>query len=390
MLLKRLNQFVLPRCLWLSLALLWVVNPAHAHSPFDNSVRAILTESELEVSVTLGADAATRFLQHAAPGPDVALGGMGPKQLPTPLAGALAEVKSGDDTLTATSLQVMGDGLEYTFVAHYPRPTAGTLSFRANYFAVAPEAMKLGTLVVADTMGRQLGSGLISRESTLIELSLPGIETTPVPSAGADAQVEASRPEVAMVARPAPSSVSFAQFLRLGIAHILTGFDHLLFLCALLVACDRIKPMLTIITCFTLAHSVTLALAALDFVSISPRLVEPLIAASIVYVGLENFRGKIDLRKRCLVTLSFGLIHGFGFAGVLRESGLAERGAALAKPLLAFNLGVELGQLAVAAVFLPLLFLARRTPKFERYGTAAVSACVVALGGFWLVERLIG
>jgi hypothetical protein len=102
--------------------------------------------------------------------------------------------------------------------------------------------------------------------------------------------------------------------------------------------------MALVITCFTLAHSVTLGLAALDFVTLSPRLVEPLIAASIVFVGVENLLRRDDPRGRWALTLAFGLIHGFGFAGVLKDAGLGSSGAALLVPLFSFNLGVELGQ----------------------------------------------
>ena len=138
--------------------------------------------------------------------------------------------------------------------------------------------------------------------------------------------------------------------------------------------------MLAIITCFTLAHSLTLALSALDLVRISPLVTEPLIAATIVFVGVESFRGRGDMKTRCGLALGFGLIHGFGFATALRETGLGGTGMALAKPLFAFNLGVECGQLAVAAVFLPVLFALRNNALYERYGEQTISAVVVALG----------
>ena len=175
----------------------------------------------------------------------------------------------------------------------------------------------------------------------------------------------------------------------LGIRHILTGYDHLLFLCGLLVVCRRVGPALAIITCFTLAHSITLALAALDLVQISPRFTEPLIAATIVLVGIENIRGAVSIRMRCGLALAFGLIHGFGFATALRESGLGGTGWALVPPLLSFNLGVECGQLALAALFLPFLFALQRIPWFGRHGAQAISWGVVLLGGYWLLERTL-
>jgi hypothetical protein len=116
--------------------------------------------------------------------------------------------------------------------------------------------------------------------------------------------------------------------------------------------------------------------------------IEPLIALSIVYVGVENFLRRGEPRGRWLVTLGFGLVHGFGFAGVLREIGFGGTGNAILWPLAAFNLGVELGQLAVAAVALPVLLALRRRPELARFEVPAASAVVVALGLFWLVQRL--
>ena len=180
------------------------------------------------------------------------------------------------------------------------------------------------------------------------------------------------------------------EFLKLGLGHILCldAFDHLLFLLALLLGCQRLKPMLLVITGFTLAHSLTLALAALNVLTLSARVVEPLIAASIIIVAAENFRKSEQSWPRYALTAGFGLIHGFGFAGALRESGLAGTGWAIAKPLFAFNLGVELGQLAVAALVLPLLLGLNRWPWFARNGARVISALVILVAAFWLWERL--
>ena len=184
-----------------------------------------------------------------------------------------------------------------------------------------------------------------------------------------------------------PSSL-FGGFFRLGIEHILSGYDHLLFLAGLLLVCHRIRDVTLVITSFTLAHSITLALATFDILSIPSHIVEPLIAASILYVGLENIFRKGEVRHRWALTFAFGLIHGFGFAGALRELGIGANGSAFAVPLLAFNLGVEAGQIAVAAVFLPLLWWARRQASFERRGLPIMSGLVAAAGAYWLLQRL--
>lgn len=178
---------------------------------------------------------------------------------------------------------------------------------------------------------------------------------------------------------------SFGGFFRLGIEHILTGYDHLLFLFALLLVGGRLRALLGVITAFTVAHSITLGLAALGLVSLSPAIVEPAIALSIAYVGVENFFVK-SADRRYLLTFPFGLIHGFGFAGALSEIALPKPEVPAA--LLAFNLGVESGQLAVMAVVLPLLLFLRKKTWFLTYGVPALSGLVVALGLFWFFQRV--
>ncbi len=142
---------------------------------------------------------------------------------------------------------------------------------------------------------------------------------------------------------------TFGPLLRMGVEHIWFGFDHLAFLFALLLAVANLREALKIITAFTIAHSITLTAATFDLVRLPGNFVEPVIALSIVYVGIENFFGK-PRTNRALVTFAFGLIHGFGFATALKELGIG-RDAPTA--LFAFNLGVEFGQVVIAAVALP-------------------------------------
>lgn len=177
-------------------------------------------------------------------------------------------------------------------------------------------------------------------------------------------------------------------FFKLGVEHIITGYDHLLFLAGLILVCRKLRDLLAVVTSFTLAHSVTLGLSALGGVQLPPALVEPLIAASIIVVGIENLvlRGA-EPRRRWMPAFAFGLIHGFGFAGALRESGFGD-GAASWLSLATFNLGVEAGQLALVALALPLLVWARRQPKVETPLMQCASALVVAGGTFWFAQRL--
>ncbi|MFD0737825.1 HupE/UreJ family protein [Lysobacter koreensis] len=193
----------------------------------------------------------------------------------------------------------------------------------------------------------------------------------------------------------------FADFLREGVHHILIGYDHLAFLlCLLLPAAllrrgDHWQPapglrsgfvhVLGIVTAFTLAHSVTLTLAALGWVTPAGRVVEAAIAASVLLAALNNV-WPVVTRRLWLVGFGFGLVHGFGFAGALGELGLPD-GARL-RALLGFNLGVELGQLAVVALLLPLLFALRRHGWYSRWVLPGLSLAVAGLAGWWLWQRL--
>ncbi|HSH99174.1 MAG TPA: HupE/UreJ family protein [Reyranella sp.] len=175
-------------------------------------------------------------------------------------------------------------------------------------------------------------------------------------------------------------------FIAMGAEHILSGADHLLFLIALLALAKGVWPIVRIVTGFTLAHSITLSLAVLGYVDVPSRIVEPLIAASIVWVAMENLLAPTRTRWRWLVAALFGLVHGLGFASALTELGLPQD--ALVRALVGFNLGVELGQLAFVAVVMPaVIWLARpgRVPQLPR----ALSMMVAAMGAVWLADRIL-
>lgn len=178
-----------------------------------------------------------------------------------------------------------------------------------------------------------------------------------------------------------------ARFVPAGIQHILIGPDHILFLVGLLLLGGSVRRLLVVVTSFTLAHSITLTIAALSIFSPPSRLVEPLIALSIVYVGFDNLmiRGGRDVRAR--IAFAFGLVHGFGFASVLREMDLPQR--ALGWSLFSFNVGVEIGQLMVVVVVASALAALRhRSEAAGRRLAFAGSIVVVLAGTFWFVQRV--
>ena len=180
----------------------------------------------------------------------------------------------------------------------------------------------------------------------------------------------------------------FRAFTASGIHHIAIGPDHILFIVGLLLLGGSVRRLLAIVTAFTLGHSVTLALATLQIVDPPSRIIEPAIALSIVYVGADNLlvgtRGR-DVRP--WVALFFGLVHGFGFASVLRETGLPPR--ALGLSLFSFNLGVEIGQAAiVVTVASALKFLRSQNAVLAARVATAGSVCVLLAGAFWFIERV--
>lgn len=176
-----------------------------------------------------------------------------------------------------------------------------------------------------------------------------------------------------------------SRMVLLGVEHILIGIDHVLFVVALLLGGGRLWSLVKIVTAFTLAHSLTLALAWFGLIALPGRPVEILIAASVAYVALENALGR-GKGHRWILAFAFGLVHGLGFYGVLSE--LETDPSHIVTTLLAFNLGVELGQLAIVAVLFPALVWAIRRPWYRRAALCG-SLAILAVALIWLVERAL-
>jgi hypothetical protein len=179
-----------------------------------------------------------------------------------------------------------------------------------------------------------------------------------------------------------------ARFVALGFKHIMGGFDHLLFVLCLVVPIRRVRPLVAVVTSFTVAHSITLIASALGFAPNAlwfPPLIEMLIAVSIVYMALENIVGP-KLERRWLIAFGFGLVHGFGFSFALRES-LQFAGAHLLSSLLAFNVGVELGQLLVIGIAIPILAALFQWVVAERVGVIVISAILAHSAWHWMTSR---
>ena len=210
------------------------------------------------------------------------------------------------------------------------------------------------------------------------------------------------KPDLSFQLREQNAISQFLEFVREGVLHIWGGIDHILFLLALLLPSvlrrengrwlpvgnfkNALSSVLKIVTAFTLAHSITLSLAALQIISLPSRLVESTIAASVVLAALNNVFPVVKERRRWLVAFGFGLIHGFGFASVLSDLELTR--ATLLRSLVGFNVGVELGQLSIVMLFLPLAFSLRGSSFYTRFTLAFGSLAVAAIAGIWMAERI--
>ncbi len=180
---------------------------------------------------------------------------------------------------------------------------------------------------------------------------------------------------------------SFLRFTVIGYAHILPlGLDHILFVLGLFLLSPRLKPLFWQVTAFTLAHSVTLAMTIFGLISVSPSIVEPIIALSIIFIAVENILTTNLKPWRILVVFLFGLIHGMGFAGVLAEIGLPEGQQVLA--LIAFNIGVELGQISVILLALGAVWFFRDASWYRTRVTNPASILIGLVGLMWFLERV--
>lgn len=179
----------------------------------------------------------------------------------------------------------------------------------------------------------------------------------------------------------------------LGVEHILTGIDHLIFVLGLLLLVNSTKLLIKTITSFTIAHSITLSAAALGLVSVQPSVIETVIAISVVFLGVElvhKFQGKegLTVRYPWLIAFTFGLLHGFGFAGALADVGLPKDNIPLA--LLLFNVGVEIGQLLFVAASLAVIWLIHKIPVYKPNWTRFVTPYAIgSFAAFWFIERLL-
>lgn len=324
-----------------------------------------LVESGISGQVILARPDVERLIALDADGDGAITGAELDRRFPelTRFAAGALELRAGGASVAAEAGRVwLDDSNGVHFAVRWPSLPGDRFRIRS----AVPSAFPFGHrqfFSLVDSGGRKLEERILDARAAELEIDVHGAARSRFFAAG--------------------------EFVVLGIRHILTGYDHLMFLLGLLVVGSRFWDAARIVTAFTVAHSITLGLAAFDVVSVPQRVVEPLIAVTIVYVGIENLAGA-HLNRRWMLAFVFGLIHGFGFSSALRDLGIGAGGSGIAVPLFSFNLGVELGQAAVAAPILPIIWRLRRHPAFVSRWIPAGSLLIALLGAYWLIQRTLG
>lgn len=364
----------------LSLLVLLPLWTARAHAPSDTFLSFTLTETNVSGRWQIS----LRDLQHA-----LGLDKMGPAAI-SPAVLRLREQALAMDTFGGMELRL--DGQKKTLLrvqdeewVTRPDGDALMLSFDSEPLAERPSRFDLNAQI------------LFALEPQL--RCIVRVEYWREPQ---QSVLTAGHPLLSIPLGTPPSKAKqLVAFVREGIGHIWTGYDHILFLIALLLPAvltwqekswhqavafpPVVINVLKIITAFTIAHSVTLALASLHIVTLPTRLVESIIAGSVIIAAANNLV-PLFRERGWMVAFGFGLIHGFGFANALDEAGLTKGGLAMA--LIGFNVGVELGQLAVVSIFVPLAYQFRNTAVYRNVALRGGSVAVMAVAAIWMSERI--
>ena len=345
---------LLKKIVILAAALTCLVSAAAAHDPNLSGIRIILWSNDSVINVT------THISRLKSS------------------VGAVTE-KSADQAIRRL-LKIRFD--EKDFV-----PESAIVNFDEQNDLLTWQAPINGSPSTVDVLSRLYPDSPDSR--TVVAIVRDGKSSTEV-------ILDSSNPDYLSSKKPVSPLETTKNFIILGIEHILSGLDHVLFVIGLILLGGNLKSLIKTVTAFTIAHSITLTLAVTKLFQPSSRIVEPLIALSIVAIAIENLRPRKDAIEgqkvpdyRPYVAFGFGLLHGFGFAGALGEIGL--KGGDLANALLSFNVGVELGQACIILAAAPLIAWAVKSKPEIWKKAAIVGSCgIAAVGGYWFVTRLIG
>lgn len=363
----------------LSMALVFTVLPAQAHEIRPTIADIEVGDAQMTMSLRATLEALIAGIDLSAVGdtddaPEAVeydrLRALSPEELEAALRVAWPDIRdgfiiqSGEERLVPEIIAV-----EIAEVGDIELPREATLTIGATL----PDGDTGVQVGLAESFGtfvpRQIGGG-----DDAYEGFLDGGELTP----------ELPRGEVLT-----ESAVSvFVRYVFAGFEHIIPlGLDHILFVLGLFFFATQIRPLLFQVTAFTLAHTITLALAATGTVSVPASVVEPLIAATIVYIGLENTFGWGNMRGRTVLVFAFGLLHGLGFASVLGDYGIAS--GRFVEALIGFNIGVEFGQLGVILIAFALVGWFMHKDWYRKAIAIPVSLVIAAIGAYWVIERTL-
>lgn len=292
------------------------------------------------------------------------------------------EIIKGADVaqrLVLARVELTADGERVDLQSRHPKVQADD---DGNLFLRVIADITIGAQVSGTTLDLSafIAPPLLAEHRNLLQVGLAGQPEALI-------VLSADEPTHVIQLREPPQSMwtQIGRFIWLGVEHIWIGYDHILFLLALILVGSRLGQLVQVVSAFTVAHSITLVMAALEWVALPSRLVESGIALSIAYVAVENLWRRDPTAHRWILTFVFGFVHGFGFANVLRDLGLPTQG--LVASLLAFNVGVEIGQVVIVAVLFPLLlWLARQS--YHQQVVRVISVVILLFGMGWLVERV--
>jgi hydrogenase/urease accessory protein HupE len=326
-----------------------------AHDPGLSALDVSVNGATIVASVAISAADVTQIAQAASTEPSRAIRDLVRGAVRLSIDGVPVPVANQDVALSDDGARIR---------ISYVTPASSVQNQRLEVSSDLPARIARGhrQLLVVTTAGRTVAERVLDARSSAVLVDL-------------------------VVAQPSLPQQAWS-FFSLGIHHILSGYDHLVFLAGVILGACSIRALVLALTAFTAAHSISLMLVVLAGVDAPPAVVEPLIAASIAWIGIENLLHE-RLRARWWLVFGFGLIHGFGFAGALTELGLGARVRDVAVALLSFNGGVEAGQLLVAAALLPLVSLMRSRPAWQARLAPLCSVLIVVAGGYWLIGRLL-
>ncbi|TCZ77383.1 HupE/UreJ family protein [Paenibacillus albiflavus] len=290
--------------------------------------------------------------------------------------------------ILSTSLENVKDKPFVVFDLKLPKLEEGqTFSIKDNFFSRGDNGANYANFVTIDYGNQKTANVLQGQDRVLTMIYNINTQEQGTDSQSGVTEGAGTAEQAGASAEPSGGvevSTNWWSFIKLGMNHILSGFDHLLFIFALLLGKQTFKQYAGIITSFTIAHSITLTLAVLGWVDLPGYIVEPAIAFSICYVAAENMLRQ-QIKYRWLITFAFGLIHGMGFADILKEMSIPTKQLAIS--LISFNVGIEIVQLTIVAIVLPILIYFR---KFASYKHAVVftSSIIILVGGFWFIQRV--